>query len=120
MDKVLLVIVSLFSITAGAASMENRTFSLDAEQIDFKIGEIKAKDNVILRIKSFDDIFKLTNKSNIALSEITKNKSVFNIELSNGWTMKGRVLAISIDGESALIESDELHLVSTPLMTQRM
>ncbi len=120
MDKVLLIVFSLFSTTVSAVSMENRIFSLDANQINFKVGEIIAKDNVFLRIKSFDDIYKLTNKSNVALSEITKNNGILNIALSDGWIMKGRIIAISIGKDTAIIESDELYLISTRLKTQQL
>ena len=118
MDKVLLIVLSLFSVCVNAVSMENSVFILDAKQINFKVGEITAKDNVSLRIKSVGDISNLTRKSNIALSQLTQSKTVLNIHLSQGWTMRGRILAITIDGESAFIESDALYLVSEKLVAQ--
>jgi hypothetical protein len=118
MDKVLLIVLSLFSVTASAVSMENSVFSLEAKQINFKVGEITAKENVMLRIKSLSDVSKLANKSNVALSQLTQQQRMLNITLSDGWTMKGRILAISIDGETAIIESDELYLVSEQLLVQ--
>lgn len=119
MYKVLLIILSLFSVTASAVSMENSVFSLEAKQINFKVGEITAKENVMLRIKSLDDVSKLASKSNVALSKLTQ-EHILNITLSDGWTMKGRILAISIDGETAIIESDELYLVSEQLLVQQL
>lgn len=120
MDKVLLVIFLLFSTTVNAVSMENRIFSLNAKQIHYKAGEITATKNVFLRIKSFDDIYKLTKKSNVALSQMTKYDDILNIKLSDGWTMKGKVLAISINGETAVIESNQLLLTNRPLITQKL
>jgi hypothetical protein len=119
MDKVLLIVLSLFSVNASAVSMENSVFSLEAKQINFKVGEITAKENVMLRIKSLSDVSKLVSKSNVALSELTQQR-VLNITLSDGWTMKGRILAISIDGETAIIESDELYFVSEQLLAQQL
>lgn len=119
MDKVLLIVLSLFSAAASAVSMENSVFALDAKQINFKLGEITARENVLLRIKSIGDVSKLASKSNVALSQLTRQQSVLNIALSDGWTMRGRILAISIDGESAIIESDELYLVSEQLVAQQ-
>ncbi len=120
MDKVLLIVLSLLSTAASAVSMENSVFSLDANQIHFKVGEITAKDNVYLRIKSIDDVAKLARKSNVALSELTQQQRVLNISLSEGWTMKGRILAIKIDGEVAVIESNELYLVSEQLIAHQL
>lgn len=120
MYKVLLIILSLFSVTASAVSMENSVFSLEAKQINFKVGEITAKENVMLRIKSRSDMSKLFSQSNVALSELTQQQRVLNIKLSDGWTMKGRILAISIDGETAIIESDELYLVSDQLLAKQL
>jgi len=119
MDKVLLIVFVLFSHTVGAVSMENSVFSIEAKQINFKVGEITATENVMLRIKSLDDVSRLANQSNVALSQLTQQR-VLNITLSNGWTMKGRILAISIDGETAVIESDELYLVSDQLIVQQL
>ncbi|MGB1297361.1 MAG: hypothetical protein ACPG8A_03755 [Psychrobium sp.] len=120
MDKVLLFVFALFSATANAVSMENDVFSLNANQINFKVGEITAKENVQLRIKSLEDIAKLSSKSNVALSELTQQQRVLNISLADGWTMKGRILAIRIDGEAAIIESDELYLVSEQLLAHKL
>jgi len=118
MDKVLLIVLMLFSHAVGAVSMENSVFSLEAKQINFKVGEITAKDNVFLRIKSLDDVSKLASKSNVALSQLTQQR-MLNITLADGWMLKGRILAISIDGETAIIESDELYLVSEQLIVQQ-
>lgn len=120
MDKVLLVLLSLFSLSAGAVTMENSVFALDANQINFKVGEITAKDNVSLRIKSIEDVSRLASKSNIALAELTHQQRILNISLADGWTMRGRILAISIDGEVAVIESDELYLVSEQLLARQL
>ena len=120
MDKVLLIFLSLFSVTVNAVSMENRVFSLNATQIDVDTGIIKAQDHVLLRIKSLDDISKLTNQSNVVLSELTDQRKMLNITLSDGWKMKGRVLAISINDRGVIIESDELYFFKEQLIVQNL
>jgi len=120
MNKILLIVLSLFSITASAVSMENNIFSLDAKSINFKPGTIKAKEHVFLRIKSLDDLSKFVGKSNVALSELTQQRGILNLALSDGWIIKGKVLAVSINGNTAIIESDELHLVREQLIVQNL
>ena len=120
MNKVLLIVLSLFSVTASAVSMENSIFSLEAKNINFKPGAIKATDHVFLRIKSLDDISRFVGKSNVALSELTKQRGILNLMLSDGWIMKGKVLAVSINGNEAIIESEELYLVREQLIVQNL
>lgn len=120
MNKVILIVLSLFSVTASAVSMENSIFSLDAKNINFKPGSIKAKEHVFLRIKSLNDISRFVGKSNVALSELTQQRGILNLALSDGWVIKGKVLAVSINDNAAVIESDELYLVRKQLIVQNL
>ena len=56
----------------------------------------------------------------MALSELTQQRGILNLALSDGWIIKGKVLAVSINGNTAIIESDELHLVREQLIVQNL
>ncbi len=120
MDKFLLIIVLLFAAGANAVSMENKTFAIDAEEIHFKPGEITAKRNVILRIKSLETVTELASRNNVALSQLATNNHSIHISLADGWELKGRVLAIAVDGETAIIEANKLLLQSKQLVAKKL
>jgi len=120
MDKFLLFALLIFTTSVNAVSMENKVFAIDAQEIHFKPGEITAKRQVILTIKSLDTISELANRNNIALSQLTEKNQAIHISLADGWELKGRLIAISVDGESAIIESDELLLQSNQLIVNQL
>jgi len=120
MDKFLLIAVLIFTANVNAVSMENKVFAIDAEEIHLKPGEITAKRHVILRIKSLETVTELASRNNVALSQLAQNSHSIHIALADGWDLKGRVLAISVDGETAIIEADELLLQSNQLMANQL
>jgi|GEM_PF-3308202 len=120
MDKFLLFILLIFTAGVNAVSMENQVFAIDAEEIHFKPGEITAKRQVILRIKSLETVAELASRNNISLSQLTQNNHSIHIALAGGWQLKGRVLAIAVDGETAVIEANELLLQSNQLVAKQM
>lgn len=120
MDKFLLITLLMFTASVNAVSMENNTFAIDAEEIHFKPGEITAKRHVILRIKSLETVTELASRNNIALSQLAANNHSIHISLADGWQLKGRVLAIAVDGETAIIEANELLLHSNQLVAHKL
>jgi len=120
MDKFLLIVLLVFTAGVNAVSMENKIFAIDAEEIHFKPGEITAKRQVVLRIKSLEAVTELASRNNIALSQLAQNSHSIHISLADGWELKGRVLAISVDGETAIIEANELLLHSNQLVVNQM
>jgi len=120
MDKFLLITLILFAGSVNAVSMENNVFSIDAEEIHFMPGKITAKRQVILRIKSLETVRELASRNNISLSQLTQDNRSIHIALADGWELKGRVLAISVDGETAIIEADELLLNSNQLVAKQL
>jgi len=110
----------LFASSANAVSMENKVFAIDAEEIHFMPGKITAKRQVILRIKSLEAVRELANRNNVSLSQLTQDNHSIHISLADGWELKGRVLAVAVDGETAIIEADELLLQSNQLVANQL
>lgn len=121
MDKFLLIVLLIFTTASvNAVSMENKVFAIDAEEIHFKPGEITAKRQVTLRIKSVETVNDLASRNNVALSQLAQNNHSIHISLADGWELKGRVLAIAVDGETAIIEANELLLHSNQLVAKQL
>ena len=117
-----MILICLLALTtqANAVSMENKVFSLEADEIRFKLGEVTAKRQVILRIKSPQVIQVLASKTNIALSDLANADRTIEITLADGWVLQGRINAIFVDDGSAVLEADELFLQSRPLLVNEI
>ncbi|NRA62416.1 MAG: hypothetical protein HRU25_16245 [Psychrobium sp.] len=119
MVKFLLFVLLLVCANVHAVSLDNSVFTLNAQEIHFKVGEITAKRQVVLRIKSLEAVAQLASKNNIALSQLTQENHTIHIFLADGWALKGCVSAISVDGESAVIESDQLYIYREQLVASQ-
>ena len=120
MKWMILICLLALNSQANAVSMENNVFSLKADEIRFKLGEITAKRHVIIRIKSPQVIQSLASKTNVTLSDLASADRIIQITLSDGWVLEGRINAISVDGGSAIMEADKLFLQSRQLLVNKI
>jgi len=115
-----LICLLALSTQANAVSMENKVFALEADEIRFRLGEVTAKRQVIIRIKSPQDIQFLASKTNVALSSLASADRSIEISLAGGWVLQGRIKAIFVDGGSAILEADEIFLQSRQLLVNEI
>lgn len=120
MKWIILICLLVLHAQASAVSMENKVFTLEADEIRFKLGAITAKRQVTIRIKAPQVIELLASKTNVALSDLASTDRAIEMVLSEGWVLQGRINAIFVDGGSAVLEADELFLQSRQLFASEM
>ncbi|NRA84950.1 MAG: hypothetical protein HRU22_14625 [Gammaproteobacteria bacterium] len=120
MKWILLFCSLILTSQVNAVSMENNIFALSAGEIRYKLGQVTAKNQVTIRIKSPQVIDFLASKTNVALSNLSRADRVIEISLSEGWILQGRINSISVADGSAILEADELFLEQQQLLTTKI
>lgn len=115
-----IIYILLFSLSASvqAVSMENETFALQADEIRFKLGQVTAKRQVTIRLKSPLVIQLLMNTVNRERLNNENTPRMVEIDLSGGWKLQGRIHSMVIEEGVVKLESDELSLRSSKLLAK--
>ena len=120
MKWIIYILFLALSFQVNAVSMENELFSLQADEIRFKLGELTAKRQVTIRLKSPLMIKLLMDSIKTNQSTSPQNYRMMEIDLSNGWILQGRINSIVVEKGVAVLEADELFLQSRQLLVKEM
>jgi hypothetical protein len=117
-----IITIFLFAITSQvrAVAIDNEIFSLEANEIRFKLGEITATNQVVVRIKSHQVLRLLYSDTKSERAEpISVNRPV-SIPLDQGWMLQGQVHTISIEGAVAIIAAQKLSFKQAALANKKI
>jgi len=120
MKWILVIFWLIGSFHVRAVSMENEVFALEAGEIRFKLGQITASDQVIIRVKSSQAIQSLTSNTQVGLSQLVQLNRSVQIMLGQGWQLTGQVHTILFDRGFAIIAAQSLLLVNRPLLAAKI